>query len=68
VAIGPRVLGIGRHEALLHGEDEIVRGPQGCRRQRWIVAAQSDLKSADGLAEWLRRLDVVIQVQRLDLV
>lgn len=32
------------------------------------MAAQSDLKSADGLAEWLRRLDVVIQVQRLDLV
>jgi hypothetical protein len=68
VSIGARVLGVGSHKALLHGEDEIVSSSQGGRRKRGIVSAQSDLKSADRLAEWVRRFDAVIEMQRFDLV
>jgi len=37
------MLRIGRHQTLLHREDEIVRGVQSGRRQRRVGAAETDL-------------------------
>jgi hypothetical protein len=68
VAIGARALRVGGHEALLHRENEIVRGPQGCGRHWRIVSPQPDLKIPNRLAQRLRRLGAVIEMQSLDLV
>ena len=68
MAIGARALRVGGHEALLHGEDEIVCSSQGRGWHWWIVSAQPDLKIADGLAKWLRRFSAVIEMECLDLI
>jgi hypothetical protein len=39
MSIWPRMLRVGGHQPLLDGKHEIVRGMQGCRRQRRIGAA-----------------------------
>jgi hypothetical protein len=59
VAIGPRVVGIGSHQSLLNGEDQIVCGMQCGRGQRWIVASKPDLQGSDRLAQWRRCLRLI---------
>ena len=68
VAIWPRVVRIGRHQSLLDGEDEVVRGMQCGRRHGWIVPPQPDLQGADRLAQRLRSLGVVAEKEGLDVV
>jgi hypothetical protein len=68
VPIGPRVLRVRRHQSLLDGENEVVRRVQGCGRQWRVGPAQADLQRADGFAKVLRRLDVVVEPQPLDIV
>jgi hypothetical protein len=38
-----------------------VRRVQSGRRHRRIAAPQSDLEGANRLAQWLRRLDVIVE-------
>ena len=68
VAIRARVLRIGGHEPLLYGEDEIVSSAKSGRWHWRIVSTQASLKCSDGLAQRLRRLGVVVEMECLDIV
>src|SRR5579864_6391745 len=68
MALRSGMVGVGRHDPLLHGEDQVVRGLQRGRRDGRVAAAEPDLERPDGLAESQRRLRRVVEPQRLDLV
>jgi hypothetical protein len=68
VAIGTWVVWVGRHQSLLDGEDKIVSRAQGGWRHWRIVASETNLQGADRLAQRLRRLGVIVETQRLDIV
>jgi len=63
-----RMLGIGGHQSLLHGENEVVRGVEGWRGERRISATEADLQRVDRIAQALRHLDLVIETEPLDVV
>lgn len=66
--IRPRVVGIVGHQPLLNRKDKIVRGVQGRGRHWRIVAAESDLKSADRLEQRLGRFRVIAESKRLNII
>ena len=68
VAIRSRIVGVGGHQSLLDGENEVVCGVQRGRRQRRIVTPKSKLEGANRLAQWLRRLGVVVEAKRLNVI
>jgi hypothetical protein len=68
VSIGSRVLRVRGHQPLLNGENEIVRGVQGCGWQRRVGPTQADLQRADCFAKLLRHVDVVVEPQPFHIV
>jgi hypothetical protein len=68
VTIGAGVVRVGSHQSLLDGEDEIVRGAQGCGGQWRIMSTQPKLKGTDRLTQWLRRLRVVSKTKHFDVI
>jgi hypothetical protein len=68
VTIRPREVWVGGHQALLHSEDEVVRGMQGGGRHRRIAAAEAELESTNRVAQWFRSLGVVVETERFDVV
>ena len=68
VPVGPRVLRVGGHEALLDREDEVVRGTQALREAAADRACLAGSEARGSPRGALVALRVVIQMQRLDLV
>ncbi len=54
VPVRPRMLWVGRHQSLLHGEDQVVCGVEGRRGESRIGAAEANLQRADRFAQLLR--------------
>src|SRR5258706_2200188 len=68
VPVRPRMLWVGRHQALLYDEDQIVCGVERRRGERRIGAAEADLQRADRFAQLRRCLDVVVEAEPLDVL
>jgi hypothetical protein len=62
------MLRIGRHQTLLHREDEIVRGMERGRRQRRVGAAEADLEGANRVAQLLGNSGLIVETQPLNVV
>jgi hypothetical protein len=62
------MLRIGRHQTLLHREDEIVRGMERGRRQRRVGAAEADLEGANRVAQLLGKSGLIVETQPLNVV
>ena len=66
--VRPRMLRVRGHQPLLHSEYQVVRCVQRGRRQRRVIAPQPHLQHANRLAQGVRRVFLVHQSQRLDLL
>src|SRR5437879_2025305 len=62
------ILRVGRHQPLLHGEDQLVRGVECCGWQRWVAATEPDLQSPNRLAQSKRGFAFVVQPQHLYVI
>jgi len=61
VPVRPRMLWVGRHQSLLNGKDQVMRGVEGRRGERRIGAAEACLQQADPFTQQVRYLDVVVE-------
>jgi len=68
MAKGSWVARVRRHQPLLHGEDQLVRGVESLRWERRVAPAKADLECADGLAQPGWRLYEVEQAKRFDVI
>jgi hypothetical protein len=68
VAGRPGVFRVGRHQALLDGEDQLLSRIERGRRNRRIAAPEADLQRPDRFSQSKRGFGLVVQAQSFEVV
>jgi hypothetical protein len=62
------MVGVGGHQTLLNGKDQVVRGVKRRRRQGRIAPADAELQRVDRLTQTRGRFGLVLKPKHLDIV